>query len=280
MVAQKPKQRSSYIMSELKTSKTQGEALASLAWSAELIRAVSDISRLIEFGQGEILCHVGKFEEWSGLLLTGELFVQSEHGAAKSRIRPVDIFGEIAFLLPRPRSADVIASRDGSYLRLHFPVLRDLLSGNPRLAAEWYGWLSCRLAERVLEETQDQRTYVALIAHDNKKQELIDFARRHQDTLRLFDLTATGTTARRLLEQADVSVTRAVASGPLGGDQAIGQLITTGNIKAVIFFRDPLNAHPHEADVQALMRLCDVYRIPLATNAGSADLLLKRLENE
>jgi len=267
-------------MDTIKSTKSPAAAVKSLGWSSGLTAAVCAVSQVKTFGPGDVLCRVGRFEDFIGLLLEGQLFVQSEHGAAKCRILPVDVFGEIAFVLPRPRSADVIASKAGSYLRLRFAALRDMLSWNSALAAEWYAWLSSRLAARVVEETQDQRTYVALIAHDNKKQELMEFARRHHDVLQHFDLTATGTTARRLLEQADVAVTRAVASGPLGGDQAVGQLITTGNIKAVIFFRDPLNAHPHEADVQALMRLCDVYRIPLATNAGSAELLLKRLETE
>jgi methylglyoxal synthase len=267
-------------MNTIKASNSPAAAITSLGWSSKLINAIFFIAKIKEFTAGDILCRVGEFENFIGLLLEGQLFVQSEHGAAKARIRAVDIFGEISYILPRARSANVIACRSGRYLYLNFTALRRLLSRDSELAAEWYRWLSSRLAERVVEETQDRRTYIALIAHDHKKQELIDFARRHHDILRHFDLTATGTTARRLLEQADVAVTRSVASGPLGGDQAIGQLITTGNIKAVIFFRDPLNAHPHEADVQALMRLCDVYSIPLATNAGSADLLLRRLESE
>ncbi|MBN1799037.1 MAG: methylglyoxal synthase [Spirochaetales bacterium] len=267
-------------MHTIKASQSPAATVKSLGWSSELTAAIFAIAKVKQFKAGDILCRVGEFENFIGLLLQGQLFVQSEHGAAKSRIRAVDIFGEIAFILPRARSADVIACRPGRYLQIHFLALRKLLTRATGLAAEWYRWLSSRLAERVVEETQDQRTYIALIAHDQKKQELIGFAKRHHDVLQHFDLTATGTTAKKLLEQADVAVTRSVASGPLGGDQAIGQLITTGNIKAVIFFRDPLNAHPHEADVQALMRLCDVYSIPLATNAGSAELLLKRLESE
>jgi methylglyoxal synthase len=267
-------------MNTIKANNSPAAMVTALGWSRELTAAIFNIAKVKEFKTGDILCRVGEFENFIGLLLEGQLFVQSEHGAAKSRIRAVDIFGEIAFILPRARTADVIACGPGRYLCINFIALRKLLSRSSVLAAEWYRWLSSRLAERVVEETQDQRSYIALIAHDHKKQELINFAKRHHDILQYFDLTATGTTARKLLEQADVAVTRSVASGPLGGDQAIGQLITTGNIAAVIFFRDPLNAHPHEADVQALMRLCDVYSIPLATNAGSADLLLKRLESE
>jgi methylglyoxal synthase len=253
-------------------------AIKSLGWSAELTKAVYEISIIKEFTSGDVLCRVGTFEKFIGFLLEGQLFVQSEQGAAKARICPVDVFGEIAFVLPKPRSADVVASRPGKYFQIDFKRLQNLLFARSSLSAEWYRWLSSRLAERILEETCDQRKYIALIAHDHKKTELMDFALQHHDILSCFDLTATGTTAKRLLEQADLAVARSVASGPLGGDQAIGHLITTGNIHAVIFFRDPLNPHPHEADVQALMRLCDVYRVPLATNAASAELLLKRLE--
>ena len=114
---------------------------------------------------------------------------------------------------------------------------------------------------------------LALIAHDEKKDELMAFASDHEADLSTASLMATGTTGKRLMEATDLDVDRK-ASGPLGGDMQIGAEITEGDCDGVIFLRDPLTAQPHEPDISALLRLCDVHDIPLATNLASAELLL------
>jgi len=126
------------------------------------------------------------------------------------------------------------------------------------------------------------RDTVALIAHDKKKLDLALFALEHKETLSRFDLIATGTTGAILESKTGLSVT-CYLSGPLGGDQQIGARVAQQEVMAVIFFRDPLTAQPHEPDVSALLRLCDVHNVPLATNPASADALmhwlaLQRLE--
>jgi len=118
---------------------------------------------------------------------------------------------------------------------------------------------------------------VALIAHDKKKLDLAIFAKDHADTLRRFHLVATGTTGSILEDKTKLTVER-LLSGPLGGDQQIGARIADDRVIAVIFFRDPLTAQPHEPDVSALMRLCDVHVVPLATNLASAEAVLEWLE--
>jgi methylglyoxal synthase len=119
---------------------------------------------------------------------------------------------------------------------------------------------------------------VALIAHDKKKLDLAIFAKDHADTLRRFHLIATGTTGSILQDKAKLTVER-LLSGPFGGDQQIGARIAEDRVIAVIFFRDPLTAQPHEPDVSALMRLCDVHEIPLATNLASAEAVLEWLKD-
>ena len=118
---------------------------------------------------------------------------------------------------------------------------------------------------------------IALIAHDRKKDDLIQFVTAYQPILSEHTLYATGTTGRRIMEETDLEVIR-FRSGPLGGDQQIGAMIAQDEMDMIIFFRDPLTAQPHEPDVSALMRLCDVYHVPLATNMGTAEVLLKGLE--
>ncbi|WP_420594796.1 methylglyoxal synthase [Deinococcus sp.] len=120
---------------------------------------------------------------------------------------------------------------------------------------------------------------VALIAHDKKKLELALFALAHRDLLGRFHLVATGTTGSILEKQTGLKVER-VLSGPLGGDQQIGARIALEQVQAVFFFRDPLTAQPHEPDVSALVRLCDVHDIPLATNPASAEALMLWLSRD
>lgn len=118
---------------------------------------------------------------------------------------------------------------------------------------------------------------LALIAHDKKKDDLIQFVIAYQPILAQHTLYATGTTGQRIMDETDLSIKR-FRSGPLGGDQQIGAMIAQDEMDMIIFFRDPLTAQPHEPDVSALMRLCDVYNVPLATNMGTAEVLLKGLE--
>ena len=119
---------------------------------------------------------------------------------------------------------------------------------------------------------------IALIAHDEKKNEMVNFTIAYEHIFSEYTLYATGTTGKRIMEETSLSVNR-LMSGPLGGDQQIGAMLATGELDLILFFRDPLTAQPHEPDVSALLRLCDVYGIPLATNIATAELLVRSLEN-
>ena len=125
--------------------------------------------------------------------------------------------------------------------------------------------------------TKDPTKYLALVAHNEMKKSLVNFVQSHVNKINMFPLVATGTTGELLYKEAKIVLTKKVKSGPLGGDQAIGQMISNDNICGVIFFRDPLSAHPHHADIEALGRLCDVYQIPLATNPTTAVAVLNYL---
>lgn len=118
---------------------------------------------------------------------------------------------------------------------------------------------------------------IALIAHDRKKELMIKFTTAYKTILEQHELFATGTTGQKIAEATGLSVHR-FNSGPLGGDQQIGAMISEDELDLVIFLRDPLAAQPHEPDVTALIRLADVYDIPLATNIGTAEVLLRGLE--
>ncbi len=114
---------------------------------------------------------------------------------------------------------------------------------------------------------------IALVAHDQKKEVMIKLAREHHAFLNAQLLVATATTGAQLSALTGLTVTQ-VLSGPQGGDAQISAMVATGQIDVVIFLRDPLTAQPHEPDITALLRICDVHDVPLATNLGTARALL------
>ena len=119
---------------------------------------------------------------------------------------------------------------------------------------------------------------IALIAHDKKKDDMIALAAEYVDFLRGCTLSATGTTGGRLINELGLEVTR-MHSGPVGGDLQIGAHLVNGEIDCVIFLRDPMTPQPHEPDINALVRACDVHNIPCATNVSSAHLVLSQLQS-
>lgn len=125
-----------------------------------------------------------------------------------------------------------------------------------------------------VENLSYEKPMIALIAHDQKKAEMLEFVRAHVDFFRQQKLVATGNTGMLLAEQLGLEIER-VTHGPNGGDLIIGGRVAEGHIEAVLFFRDPLTAQPHEPDVSALMRVCDVHSIPLATNQATAEAVVR-----
>jgi methylglyoxal synthase len=124
-------------------------------------------------------------------------------------------------------------------------------------------------------ETQHPRT-LALIAHDRMKDDLVAFCERHRDVLQHFELIATGTTGGRIHDATGLPVHR-YQSGPMGGDAQIAARVAVGEVEAMIFLVDPLYAHPHEPDIQGLLRVCNVHNVPLATNLATAELVVGHL---
>lgn len=122
-----------------------------------------------------------------------------------------------------------------------------------------------------------EQQFLALIAHDGRKEMMMAWAREHAAFLKGRRLVATGTTGKLLEAEVELEVLK-MLSGPLGGDMQIGAMVATQQIEALIFLRDPLTPHPHEPDIAALTKVCDTHNVPLATNAATADLLLAALK--
>ncbi len=118
------------------------------------------------------------------------------------------------------------------------------------------------------------RKTLALIAHDGKKADMVAFALENKEYLTDYKLVATSTTGRMIEDKVGLDV-RLMLSGPLGGDAQIAAMVANGEIAAVFFFIDPLGKHPHDPDIQGLLRICNAHNIPLATNSATADLIIR-----
>lgn len=118
---------------------------------------------------------------------------------------------------------------------------------------------------------------IAFIAHDRKKEEMVNFVTAYENVFTGLELFSTGTTGQRIMDVTQLKIHRFM-SGPLGGDQQIGSLVAQDELDLIIFLRDPLMAQPHEPDITALLRLCDVYGIPVATNIATAEILVKAID--
>ena len=124
-----------------------------------------------------------------------------------------------------------------------------------------------------------RRLVLALIAHDSKKEEIVILAKAHREELAQLDLVATRSTGTLIKARTGLSLTL-MESGPHGGDQQIGSLVAKGDVRAVIFLRDPLTAQAHEPDISALLRICDVHDVPLATNSTTAEAVLSYIAQQ
>ena len=247
--------------------------------SQEQLESLAMYMAVRQIPAGGLIVECGQPAEFVAFLICGEAFVIGDD-VKVACLGEGRFFGESMFSRQRTRTADVRAAGSvtcGVLTWQDFERLREAHRDIAQRCEAFFESLYDMNRERRLG---DQARYIALIAHDAMKPVLVDFASAYRETLEAYPLVATGTTGTLLYRSTGLLLSRKVQSGPLGGDQAIGALIASGNIRAVIFFRDPLAAHPHHADIAALGRLCDVYYVPFATNPATAETVLRHLEHE
>lgn len=213
-------------------------------------------------------------------ILSGEVrVICKDHQLAI--VREGGLLGESMFSTEGIRMADVIASESTSVIAFtlgqYEALMRDFLDVGLKYKNFFESVYLRNKSNNDKFFHNDTTKYLALIAHNEMKPSLLAFVKQNVKLINKFPLVATGTTGLMIYKETGLVLSRKVKSGPLGGDQAIGQLISTDNIRGVLFFRDPLSAHPHHADIEALGRLCDVYQVPFATNPSTASAVLHHL---
>jgi len=265
------------------TEALQCEGNLKHSFSAEEIASLAEHLSIEEIPEEALLMQKGEPSDSMMFILNG--LVQVLDGQRQIAIEKTGSFiGESLFSDEATRGADVETMEPTTVGRFSLHDFNAFLEKNQPLALKYREYFReirrARDEQLLAENYNDKRKYLALIAHNNMKASLMEFCSMHTEKLEKFPLIATGTTGSMLYTKTGLCLSKKVASGPLGGDQAVGTLISTKNICGVIFFRDPLSSHPHHADIEALGRLCDVYQIPFATNPQSGEAILDYLLSE
>lgn len=223
------------------------------------------------FRQGSIILHANEQVNGIFVLTKGEIMAQLTHGGMLTLQAPTCV-GELGFLGQNPAIATVECKTDVEAFFIDRSCLFALSAIDAHKAMEMMLILAKMAVQRWGGQYHDR--YIALVAHDDKKAELIDFVRRHRDFFDNRNLIATRTTGKRLSEELGITIARTTLSGPMGGDQEIGGLVSNGLIESVFFFRDPAWSAPHLSDVNALVRICEVHNVPIATNVATAEMMV------
>ena len=237
---------------------------------------------VLHFELGNLVAEANTPAHFVGIIVNGEAEVEVE-SLKRADLAAGDFFGEAMFSSQALRTADVRATTKMTVAILTLSAFEVLLNEDLQLAMCCKSFFGARYLNHQKQDEQeswrDNKRYIALVAHNAMKPVLVEFVRKHKDLLQKLSLVATGTTGSLLHKETGLLLSRKVQSGPLGGDQAIGAMIADGSISAIIFFRDPLSAHPHHADIEALGRLADVYHVPFATNPATAESILANFED-
>jgi len=260
--------------------KFQGNSHLKQVFSAQEVESLWEYIETEHIPQGFTFMRKGEPADSMAFVIQG--LVQVIDGDQQiALLKEGEFLGESLFSEHSTRTADVQAIEYTIVGIFTLDDFQKFLNKDQTTALKFHQYFKsvglAREAQSFAGRYNDERKYLALVAHNNMKASLMEFCKIQRESLERFPLIATGTTGSLLYNETGLILARKVASGPLGGDQAVGTLISTNNICGVIFFRDPLSAHPHHADIEALGRLCDVYQIPFATNPQSGEAILDYL---
>jgi methylglyoxal synthase len=227
---------------------------------------------------GQVLMKKGTTGTYLGILLSGAVNIIDNATILKTN-KAGELVGEIALVQSEPRSADVVAANDGAIAIITFDDIESLKQSHPDIAVKLIRVLTESVAQISAHTKQDTTEYVALLADAREEQKLIDFVTKHKLFFGDRPLAATTRFNELLERKTGVSARKAIDSHRLiGGEGAIGSLIVSGNILALIYLRDSLAKTAKQIDFDALSRFCDLNQVPFATNLATAEAILYYLE--
>jgi methylglyoxal synthase len=233
-------------------------------FSEEKVRAILGTPRI--YPDGSVILTAEQQCNGLYVIVEGSLQAQMSHGGNLELQGPTSV-AELAFLGQIPASATVTCTSQVKAYFIDSERLLALAEIDSTKTVNLMLELSKMAIDRWSGRYHDR--YIALVAHDNKKSDMIEFVKRHRD---FFE--------KRMSAELGIGIARTTLSGPMGGDQEIGGLVSNGLIEAVFFFRDPAWSAPHLSDVNALVRICEVHNVPIATNVSTAESMIVGLERQ
>lgn len=266
-------------MSNLSNSLVRFKKLSSLY--TEEILTISPYFLVQKFFEGQVLMYKGEPGNYFAIILEGIVNIVNDNVMIATLSRE-DLLGEMSLIYSEPRNADVVAASNGEIALMTFDDVESLRRAHPRVAVKLIKLLTQESlhkwkANRSREEKID---YITLIADASKENEMAGLLTKYRDFLSTHPLTSIKATANFVSQQLGISLKKIVEFGRLlGNEKALGSLIMSGSIRAFIYLRDPLAAEVQENELDALLRLCDCYQVPLATNLCSAEAVLCYLES-
>ncbi|GEM_PF-88124 len=228
---------------------------------------------------GEILMSAGEAPHWMARIDSGIAAVLDVEGAESHTLTVGDLFGELGLVGNRTRTATVQAVSQVSLKVLSYQTIDRFCGGSLEKRSSFDRALSELIASRVPDPLGPDGGWIALVAHDQKKDPLEKLVGQYRETLLNYKIVSTRTTGSRLSTRCQLPVRKLVCSGPLGGDLEIGAMAARGQLEAVIFLRDGLSSHAHGSDIDALVRACEIAEVPCATNRATAQMVLQSLPN-
>lgn len=246
-------------------------------FTPEEFKVILEFISIKSYKKDEKIQQIGEPSRAACVILYGDVQMSCEQGSGVNSVVGTNhIFGMSAFTESGSQASCVTALSDVVLAIFDIENLEMLLLRDSNLYRKLKDAFNINASD---DEKTPPTKYVAVLAHNNVKKIMLSFVEKNFDFFSKAPIIGTLSTGSILFQKLGISLSKKVASGPLGGDQAIGSLIEPGQLAGVFFFRDPLSPHPHQADIEALCRLCDVYQVPFATNTNTADALVMYLKH-
>ena len=246
----------------------------------EEVQIISEYFSCHKFFQGQVMMRQGEVGTYLGIIISGEVkIIDNEQVIAT--LTQGDLLGEIALIKSSPRTVDVVAASQGEIAIITFDDIEKLYCNQCNIGVKLISVLTESAVQRLLaDKHRDTSEYIALLAHEHKTAELVDFVNEHKDFFSIHAIAATAATGEILEQQTGITISKTIeAKHLMAGEQGIGSLILSGNIEGIICLREPLAPIQNQPELEALLRLSELNQVLLATNITTAEAIVHYLDD-